>query len=316
MPDTCPGCGCDTGQPQHADYPHEPGRLHDCPACEASCHCTANAAECVYEGEHNGLARLNLRLVDRDMTGVPAAVLPGTDYQVTTDEDQLAGWVINDIDATGSQYEAYGPDAKFIGTADTPELAAALIPVPPVPEPSTGPNADGNPYAQFTPEHRVWAKAQENGKAAASWVTDGNTPAETYRYYLRGIEDGDPAVLDSVRTPDLSGEYRDEYTEDQLLADVGWVPHDGTDLMHELCDQYNLEVSTAFWNEVERRCLAALPHGLNGDPIVQLGQKFITCRCGHRESGGAYDSIAEQNFAHHLKTAATAREDKEGNDAR
>ena len=24
----------------HADYPHLPGRLHDCPACEARCHCT------------------------------------------------------------------------------------------------------------------------------------------------------------------------------------------------------------------------------------------------------------------------------------
>jgi hypothetical protein len=42
--------------PEHADYPHEPGRLSDCPACEASCHCTAGHTECVFEGEHNGLA--------------------------------------------------------------------------------------------------------------------------------------------------------------------------------------------------------------------------------------------------------------------
>lgn len=40
----------------HADYPHLPGRLHDCPACEARCHCTAGGAECVYDGQHNGLA--------------------------------------------------------------------------------------------------------------------------------------------------------------------------------------------------------------------------------------------------------------------
>lgn len=25
---------------EHVDYPHEPGRLYDCPACEAECHCS------------------------------------------------------------------------------------------------------------------------------------------------------------------------------------------------------------------------------------------------------------------------------------
>lgn len=40
----------------HTDYPHHPGYLHDCPACEASCHCTEGNAECVFEGEHNGSA--------------------------------------------------------------------------------------------------------------------------------------------------------------------------------------------------------------------------------------------------------------------
>lgn len=40
----------------HADYPHEPGRLYDCSACEGACHCTAGNTECVYEGDHNGLA--------------------------------------------------------------------------------------------------------------------------------------------------------------------------------------------------------------------------------------------------------------------
>lgn len=37
----------------HADYPHEPGRLPDCAACEARCHCTPGASECVYGGEHD-----------------------------------------------------------------------------------------------------------------------------------------------------------------------------------------------------------------------------------------------------------------------
>lgn len=36
----------------HVDYPHWPGYLIDCPACEAECHCAPGNAECVYEGEH------------------------------------------------------------------------------------------------------------------------------------------------------------------------------------------------------------------------------------------------------------------------
>ena len=40
----------------HADYPHEPGRLYGCPACEAACHCNPGDAECVYSGPHNGQA--------------------------------------------------------------------------------------------------------------------------------------------------------------------------------------------------------------------------------------------------------------------
>lgn len=46
-----PGQGPDG--PQHADYPHEPGRLPGCPACEARCHCTPGTAECVYDGPHS-----------------------------------------------------------------------------------------------------------------------------------------------------------------------------------------------------------------------------------------------------------------------
>lgn len=38
----------------HVEYPHFPGYLHDCPACENECFCTPNHLECVYEGTHNG----------------------------------------------------------------------------------------------------------------------------------------------------------------------------------------------------------------------------------------------------------------------
>lgn len=48
-------CLADDDGPAHVNYPHEPGRLYDCPACEAQCHCDADpgTTECVYSGPHN-----------------------------------------------------------------------------------------------------------------------------------------------------------------------------------------------------------------------------------------------------------------------
>jgi hypothetical protein len=36
------------GEPEHADYPHMPGCLYDCPACEATCHCPDDGVQCVH----------------------------------------------------------------------------------------------------------------------------------------------------------------------------------------------------------------------------------------------------------------------------
>jgi hypothetical protein len=32
----------------HADYPHDPGYLFDCEACEAECFCAPSFTECVH----------------------------------------------------------------------------------------------------------------------------------------------------------------------------------------------------------------------------------------------------------------------------
>lgn len=32
---------------QHTDYPHFPGTLFDCPACEAECFCCPSQTQCV-----------------------------------------------------------------------------------------------------------------------------------------------------------------------------------------------------------------------------------------------------------------------------
>jgi hypothetical protein len=49
------------------------------------------------------------------------------------------------------------------------------------------------------------AKAEElgrdAGRSAASQVFDGNSPDEAYQWGLRGVEDGDRAVLDAAELP-------------------------------------------------------------------------------------------------------------------
>ena len=90
-----------------------------------------------------------------------------------------------------------------------------------------------------------------HGKNAAGWVFDGNTTDETYARYLKGIEDGDPMVLDSLREPSLSGEYADDYTSSDLLSDLG-VEDEDTEYQDELCTAYEDAARAAFWDEVER----------------------------------------------------------------
>jgi hypothetical protein len=56
------------------------------------------------------------------------------------------------------------------------------------------------------------------GKAAGSCVVDGNTPQESARRLLQGIEDGDPEVLDQLPGAPLSGEWAGALMPRDVLA--------------------------------------------------------------------------------------------------
>jgi len=116
---------------------------------------------------------------------------------------------------------------------------------------------------------RAAAIGREHGQAAASWVFNGNTTAATYRTVLRGFEDGDPAILDSYRTPNLSGEYADDYSEGDLLADLdlpaSWqvcpLPEfEREELISEIADAYNDAASETFWQAIETTCREHIEH--------------------------------------------------------
>lgn len=53
----------------HVNYPHTPGYLYDCAACEERCHCTPGSAECVFEGEHTTPDPLHTTAFTTEQTG-------------------------------------------------------------------------------------------------------------------------------------------------------------------------------------------------------------------------------------------------------
>lgn len=82
------------------------------------------------------------------------------------------------------------------------------------------------------------------GRAAASWVFDGNTTDATYRAAKRGIDDGDPQILDRLCPPNwLSGEWTggsiSEIFGDNRVSDAA---------MEAYCEA----ADAAYWAEIER----------------------------------------------------------------
>ena len=56
---------------------------------------------------------------------------------------------------------------------------------------------------------RAEEEGYDQGKAAGSWLLDGNSKEEAARRLLQGIEDGDPEIIDTLPSSPLSGEYAD-----------------------------------------------------------------------------------------------------------
>lgn len=92
------------------------------------------------------------------------------------------------------------------------------------------------------------------GRAAASWVFDGNTLPETFRKVIEMMDAGDPELFDSIRHPDwLSGEHAGESIA-ELLPDLPTDAERADDLMKAYEDAADL----AFWETVERTARKAV----------------------------------------------------------
>ena len=103
------------------------------------------------------------------------------------------------------------------------------------------------------PELRMATGYEEQGyaagKAAGSWITDGNTDTATYRWILKGIEEGDPEVMDLQPSP-LSGEWAGESIP-EIIAGYADMTAEQADAA---CDSYEQGFSQGFWETVEHDC--------------------------------------------------------------
>jgi hypothetical protein len=314
--DHCPACGCEQyeslacfgvrdfdtsprSQDDHcgAEGPHQPHG--SCPGTTLDDYAAAEPGFCGKRLMHQPHGDCLGQYEDGDQ--VPGGPGPYT-HIVRRESGYIAGWFVGE------------PPAKFIAecNASVPDDPAHAEQIPAWPDETRAeidarPQTPGNPYTAYTPESRVWEIAQGHGQqGAAEAIAMVQHNQDGYRELLARIPElrSRPGVLGpepKLRRDDLPG-----YALADLMSHAGWVPHDGTDLRDELASQYESQARIAFWNEVERRCLAALPHR-EVDNFTQLGNRFITCACGTRTSGGLGDSIAQRNFEHHLKRARESR---------
>lgn len=97
-------------------------------------------------------------------------------------------------------------------------------------------------------------EAQKAGKragiAAASWKFDGNTTDATYRAFLNGNEDGDPAIMNLFDAPSwLSGEWAGE-----SMNEILGTPQNARDeeRQDDVANAYVEAADDAYWRELER----------------------------------------------------------------
>lgn len=94
----------------------------------------------------------------------------------------------------------------------------------------------------------IRADGESAGRAAGSWVIDGNSPADAARALVQGLEDGDPQYLLLQPSP-LSGEWSDSPTPASLADEYGVDPED-YDTVDAICDAYEEGFSVGWEAEV------------------------------------------------------------------
>ncbi len=105
-------------------------------------------------------------------------------------------------------------------------------------------------------EETISKRGTSDGKAVGSWVLDGNTSKERAAEIFRGIEDGDPEILDGL--PQLClGEWANDPSWEDILRDEGIECDEDT--ADDLWGTYQDAWSEGMIAEVQRAARLAMP---------------------------------------------------------
>lgn len=107
-----------------------------------------------------------------------------------------------------------------------------------------------------TVEQRAARLGAEHGLRAGAWIIDGNTTPESARAILRGIEEGDPFILDNLPiVPDLTGEWADRPSGTAIYFEITEADEIGDDFT-DVLDIYEQAYTDAAVAEIERSARA------------------------------------------------------------
>lgn len=106
----------------------------------------------------------------------------------------------------------------------------------------------------------------EHGRAAATWLLDGNSTRRQAEALLRGLLEGDPMVIDTLPSQPLSGEWAGAATARDILAELGEEDTDPDvqwDILREYEDGYSDGVQQGA--EKEARQFLGVPEGVDAE---------------------------------------------------
>lgn len=123
-------------------------------------------------------------------------------------------------------------------------------------------HAPGCPTAIY---NRAATLGEDHGRNVAEWwvqenLTRGRNARDTAMAVLKGLEDGDPEVIDSLPQPDLSGEWADSPTPETVAEWCGIIyDHvEHVDLIQEICNSYDRGFLDAAADVITAACQAEL----------------------------------------------------------
>lgn len=95
-------------------------------------------------------------------------------------------------------------------------------------------------------------RGYRDGRSAGTWVFDQGSTPEGIRAVVRGIEDGDPMILDQLPSPRLNGEFADDPTWEDVLKEES-IRYDSSldiDGRQSLLDEYEMAFQQGVEDEI------------------------------------------------------------------